>query len=265
MNSRTFEISDQLWSVAEKIIPEAIYKSKGSRGGRPSISTRRVLGGIFYVLTTGCQWRKTPREFGHFSVVYKYFRKWVEAGIFEQIWTAALKLYDEKKGINWSWQSVDGSNKRSQFGKEKVDFNPKEKNKGASKVMVLSDKKGIPLSVVVFPANRHESQLLEETLGNIQIARPHPSKVQQNLCGDKAFDSIWCRESAKEYGYREHFRTRREKTPKRLRYTPKRWVVERTHAWMNRFRRVIIRWDVLAKSYEQFLSLACASIILSKI
>jgi len=86
--------------------------------------------------------------------------------------------------------------------KENVDFNPKEKSKGGSKVMVLTDKRGIPLSTIVVSASRHESQLLEETLGNIRCERPHPRRGIQNLCGNRAYDSIWCRESADEYGYR---------------------------------------------------------------
>ena len=135
---------------------------------------------MFYVLTSGCQGRKLPREFGHHSVVYKYFRYWVKLGIFDQIWIEALRVYDDKKGINWTWQSIDGSNKKSQFGKENVDFNPKEKNKGGSKIMLLTDKQGIPLSTIVAPANRHESQLLEVTLGNIRIDRPHPKRSEEH-------------------------------------------------------------------------------------
>ena len=265
MNSSTMEITDELWAVAEKILPALVYKGKGSLGGRPNLCLRKVLTGIFYVLTSGCQWRRMPREFGHHSVVYKYFREWVKSGIFDNIWTEALKIYDDERGIDWSWQSIDGSNKKSQFGKENVDFNPKEKSKGGSKVMVLTDKRGIPLSTIVVSASRHESQLLEETLGNIRCERPHPRRGTQNLCGDKAYDSIWCRESADEYGYRHHFRRRMEKTPKNLRFKPKRWVVERTHSWLNRFRRIIIRWDVLSANYQAFISLACASITLSRL
>jgi putative transposase len=145
MNSKTVEISEELWSVAEKVIPAPIFKGKRSLGGRPNLDLRQILTGVFYVLTSGCQWRKLPREFGHHSVVYKYFRYWVRVGIFDQIWTEALRVYDDKKGINWTWQSIDGSNKKSQFGKENVDFNPKEKNKGGSKIMLLTDKQGIPL------------------------------------------------------------------------------------------------------------------------
>lgn len=62
--------------------------------------------------------------------------------------------------------------------------------------MVLKDKLQIPVAIIVAPANRHESQLLEESLGNIRFERPHPKEGTQNLCGNKAYDSIWCRESA---------------------------------------------------------------------
>ncbi|NBU20770.1 hypothetical protein EBS43_05070 [bacterium] len=75
----------------------------------------------------------------------------------------------------WSWQSIDGSIKNSYFGKEKIGFNPKNVNRGGTKIMVLSDKKGIPLSAVLIEANRHKSQLVEETLGKIRIERSHPS------------------------------------------------------------------------------------------
>lgn len=265
MNPSTLQISEQLWAVAEKILPQEIHKGKGSPGGRPNNEFRRTLTGIFYVLTTGCQWRKVPCEFGPFSTVFRYFRKWVHAGVFERIWSEALKLYDDKKGIAWSWQAIDGSIKKSYFGKEKVGFSPKDNNHGGTKIVVLSDKKGIPLSAVIYPASSHESQLLEETLGNVMVERPHPKNGIQHICGDKAYDSIWCRESAGEYGYIHHFRKRREEIPKNKRLKPKRWVVERTHAWMNRYRRILNRWDVTARSYESFIGLACAAIIISKL
>jgi len=189
----------------------------------------------------------------------------VKAGVFELIWSEALKIYDEKKGIVWTWQAIDGSIKTSYFGKEKVGFSPKNLNHGGTKIVVLTDQKGIPLSAVIFPANNHESQLLEETLGSIMVDRPHPKIGIQHICGDKAYDSIWCRESAGEYGYSHHFCRRREEAPENKRYKPKRWVVERTHAWMNQYRRILNRWDVTARSYESFIGLACAAIVLSKL
>ena len=122
-----------------------------------------------------------------------------------------------------------------------------------------------PLVSLNFPANNHEIQLLEETLGNIMADRPHPKAGKQHICGDKAYDSIWCRESAGEYGYIHHFRRRREENPENKKVKPKRWVVERTHAWMNQYRRILNRWDITARSYESFIVLACAAIVLSSL
>jgi len=115
---------------------------------------------------------------------------------------------------------------------------------------------------VIFPANNHESQLLEEALRNIITDRPHPKAGKQHICGDKAYDSILCGEGAGEYEYIHHFRKQREASPEKNRFKPKWWVAEGIHAWMNQFRRILNRWDVTASSYESFIGLACAAIFL---
>lgn len=265
MNPRSCELPEQLWKVAENLLPQPIYKGLGSQGGRPVADFRFILTGIFYVLITGCQWRRVPREFGAPSTIYRYYRAWVKAGIFDKIWSASLKIYDEKVGVRWKWQSIDGSNRKSPFAKDQVGPNPTDRAKQGTKMMVLTDQKGIPLSTIIVPANIHESQLLEATLGELRANKPHPSDGVQNLCGDKAFDSVWCRESAGEFGYCDHFRKRGEEIPKKRRHKPKRWVVERTHSWLNNYRRVATRWDSFAECYQAFVSLACAAIIISKL
>ena len=160
---------------------------------------------------------------------------------------------------------IDGSIKKSYFGKEKVGSSPKDNNHGGAKIVILYDKKGIPLSAGFDPASSHESQLPEETPRNVMVERPHPKNGNQHICRDKAHDSIWCRESTGEYGYIHHFRKRREGIPKKKGFKPKRWVVERTLAWMNRYRQILNRWDATARSYESFIGLACAALFISKL
>ena len=79
-----------------------------SRGGRPRANLRQVMDGIFYVLRTGCQWKALPREFGSGSTVHRYFQEWTEQGVFFRAWRAMLKRYDQRRGVGWNWQSVDG-------------------------------------------------------------------------------------------------------------------------------------------------------------
>jgi transposase len=83
------------------------------------VPRRQVANGIFYVLATGCQWKALPREFGSGSTVHAYFQEWVALGLFEELWREALEEYDDLKGIDWQWQSMDGAMNKSPLGGEK--------------------------------------------------------------------------------------------------------------------------------------------------
>jgi transposase len=80
---------------------------------------RRVIDGIFYVLRTGCQWKAAPREFGSGSSLHRYFQFLVAKEIFATIWQLALEEYDELQGIQWEWQSIDGTMTKAPLGGEK--------------------------------------------------------------------------------------------------------------------------------------------------
>lgn len=92
---------------------------RSCRGGRPRLAMRDVVGGILYVLATGCQWKAMPRQFGSGSAIHAYFQAWVEAGVFEELWSLALTEYEELIGIDWTWQSLDGAMTKSPLGGEK--------------------------------------------------------------------------------------------------------------------------------------------------
>ena len=80
---------------------------------------RNIVTGIFYVLRTGCQWKAMPVQFGSGSAIHAYFQEWVQLGIFEKLWQRALEEYDELKGIDWQWQSLDGAMTKAPLGGEK--------------------------------------------------------------------------------------------------------------------------------------------------
>lgn len=129
---------------------------------------------------------------------------------------------------------------------------------------MLTDAKGIPLSIVAGGANRHDMKLSRETLENIKAKRPKPTKKKkQNLCLDKGYDFKEVRELAKEFGFTLHLRSRGEEAKeikKKAGHKARRWVVERTHSWLNRFRRILVRWEKKAESYIAMLHFACAII-----
>ena len=128
---------------------------------------------------------------------------------------------------------------------------------------VLADARGVPLGVAVAGANRHDQQLFNATLDSIPVRRPRPScRRRQHLCGDKGFDAEVIRREARRRGYIPHIKSRgEEQTDKRLHgRRARRWVVERLHSWMNRFRRILVRWEKKAANYESMLHLAFAYI-----
>jgi len=114
--SKFHQVPDALWERIDLVLP--IYKTS-CNGGRPRLSLRNVVNGILYVLQTGCQWKAMPREFGSGSAIHAYFQEWVAWGVFEELWRLALEEYDNLKGIDWKWQSVDGAMSKSPLGGEK--------------------------------------------------------------------------------------------------------------------------------------------------
>ena len=117
---------------------------------------------------------------------------------------------------------------------------------------------------MVSGANRHDSKLFQETIENIQVERPRPTKKkQQGLCLDKAYDAQEIRDIAETFGFTAHIRARGEEAKEIMEEAGKkarRWVVERTHSWLNRFRRILIRWEKKPETYIAMLHFACGII-----
>ena len=122
----------------------------------------------------------------------------------------------------------------------------------------------MPIGVTVDGANRHDMRMVEATLDSIPVKRPKPTRRKpQGLCLDKGYDYDDVRELAKEFGYTLHLRTRGEEAQAIKReagFKARRWVVERTHSWMNRFRRILIRWEKKAANYLALLHFVCGLI-----
>ena len=129
---------------------------------------------------------------------------------------------------------------------------------------MLTDASGLPLSLVIEGANRHDLKLARGTLEGLVIPRPDPTPEQpQHLCLDKGYDYDEVRELAQEFHYTAHIRTRGEEAQAIKReagFKARRWVVERTHRWLNRFRRILTRWEKRADTYLALLHLACGII-----
>jgi putative transposase len=128
----------------------------------------------------------------------------------------------------------------------------------------LVEATGVPVGIAVEGANRNDMKMVEETLDSIPVERPEPTPEQpQGMCMDKGYDYAEVRAIVEEFGFTAHIRSRGEemKEMKRnARTKARRWVVERTHSWMNRFRGILIRWNKKPQNYIAMLHFAFALI-----
>jgi putative transposase len=147
---------------------------------------------------------------------------------------------------------------------KKTGPNPTDRAKGGTKRSLLTDAAGVPLGLAIAGANRNDFKLFAETVTSVPVRRPRPrAKAAQGLCLDKGYDYAEVRALADQFGFTLHLRTRGEEAQalkRRAGVKARRWVVERTHSWMNRFRRILIRWEKKAENYLGMLHLACALI-----
>lgn len=261
-----WEVSDEWWEQVRPLIPPAPSHAKG---GRPRMEDRRAFEAMVYVLRTGIQWNALPRELGASSSVHDRFQEWERAGFFKALWQAGLSTYDELAGIEWEGQAVDGAMTKAPFGNAATGKNPTDRGKQGVKRSLLTDGAGISLAIIIDGATRHDMKLLCATLDGIVIARPEPTSEQpHHLCLDAGYDYPLCFEQVQARCYQPHIRSRGQEQQAKATipgYRARRWVVERTHCWLNRSRRLLVRWEKKAENYLAFLHLACAQLIFNKV
>lgn len=114
-----FRISDALWAVLEPLLPKHTNTHRFG-GGRPRVPDRDCADAIFYVLRTGGQWAALNQtELCRKSTAHDRFSHWVKAGVFLKLWRAGVEQFDELKGIDWDWLSMDGAMTKAPLGGEK--------------------------------------------------------------------------------------------------------------------------------------------------
>ncbi len=162
--------------------------------------------------------------------------------------------------------------------------NPVDRSKLGTKRHILTDKDGIPLSVVISSANIHDIKLVTNVIDNVVVKRPAFSltkhrldrkRKQQHLCIDKAYNSKIVKQEIIKRGYVLHIPQKRKRGEEAMngesekhhekRYSARRWVVERTNSWHNRFRKLFTRYEKKVENYLGLLQLSCCIIIYRRI
>jgi transposase len=126
---------------------------------------------------------------------------------------------------------------------------------------VLTDGRGVPLSVLITGANVHDKWMVADALDAVALRSSRGPRRPKNLCLDKGYDYADAEAAVRTRRVVPHIRRRGE--PPMIgcvRGRPRRWVVERTNSWHNRFRGLLVRWERIADNYLAMLQLASAII-----
>ncbi|HYX35797.1 MAG TPA: IS5 family transposase [Oligoflexus sp.] len=234
-----YRMPDELWNRMEMLLPDRPCTSR--KGGRPRLQqVKPVADAIFYKMRTGCQWNALPRVFGASSTIHDYFQEWVELGIFERMWDLSLTEYEELRGTSWQHQSLDTATLKAPLGGKKLAGIQPTGASLAANVPSWSTGAACRYPAKIAGANIHDVHIVQTTLKKRKYRRQrNRRRKRMHMHFDKGYDSAAARTTARRHGYIPHA-ARRKRRDRRGRPVTRRdiyrWVVERTHAWANRFR-----------------------------
>jgi len=260
--NESYRLNEKLLKHAQEIVSK--LKTKSSVG-RPRIELDRGLNGIYYVLKTGIQWNGLPRCFGSYSAVHRLFQELRRTGFFEKLWHRELQEYDFIYGLNLEVQAGDCSHIKAPLGQEKTGKSPVDRRKLGTKRSIIVEKNGIVIGCALGAGNRHDSTLFEASVRSIPPSLIHPRYKEMHL--DSAYDSKRTRVILFNYYYVPKIskNKRNSKSITSVKTEKKRWIVESAHSWMNRFRRLLTRFEKLASNHFALMQFSLSIIIFNKL
>ena len=224
-------------------------------------SLRVVVNALLYMVRTGCQWRNLPTTYPHWRAVNYYFEKWKRDGTIQKINDALNqrdRLESGKEGLP-SLMCIDSQSVKLHpmiFEDRGIDANKKVNGR---KRQLLVDSDGRIWQVLVHAANLHDGVASCSIFEHVK----HISKRIQKIVGDAAYKKTFA-EKVAENGYEFECGAKPETTQGFVPITH-RWVVERTIAWTNFFRRIVKDYEYTVKSSETWVLLANISIICNRL
>lgn len=261
-------VIDAAWKVVEPLLPEHVSPAHPLGTHRKRISDYECFIGILQRLVTGCSWDVAARLCSAGETTLRTRRtEWLQAGVFEELVTAALDEYDNEIGLEFDDVALDGSSQKAPFGGEGTGRNPTDRGKQGWKWSIATDVNGIPIGWAIEGANRHDSKLLVPTLQDA-FKRGYLDDIE-TLHLDRGYDSYVARDDCAEMGIPNTMIAKKRKVGTKLKnvFAPLglRWPVERTNSWLSNYGQMRRNTDRSTKQRLGQLAFAIAMILFVKL
>jgi len=247
------DLTDAQWDNIKRYLDKT--------GRRRKFSLRSVWNGLMYLVKTGCQWRMLPKEFPKWQLVYYYYRKWVEAEVFDML----LDKLRSKVRISQGQQAratlgiMDSQSVRWGNNRSLKSYDGNKKIKGIKRHIVV-DKNGFLLAIMVTVANIHDSKAV---LWLMRILQDSFASIQTVLA-DGGYQGDIIETVKLKFGYYLKVVMRKDSNKASFKPIHKRWIVERKFSWFDNDRRLWRNYELLMESAEEMVKLSAIKLLLNK-
>lgn len=239
------------WQIIESLLS---FKRK------PKHELRKIWEAICYITKAGVQWRLLPEKYAPWQTVYWYFRKWTLEGIIETAHRELRKAVRKNAGRNplASLGIIDSNSVRmSSISGQQRGIDGNKKIKG-SKRHIIVDTMGLIICVVAHPANMHDSKGAKEVFDCLYELRFEEDRLKKILA-DGGYEGDIAKYLKKKLGIDLEVVKRKDSGSWQV--IPKRWIVERTFAWLQNFRRLVMDYERTKESAVSFVYVAMLNLM----
>lgn len=229
-----------------------------SHAGRPrSLPFTFILDRIHYILSSGCQWSQIPLSMGSWKTIHHYFTIWSKHNVFHLAYNDLLRVYRKIRPKS-NIVIVDTSFVKNIYGSDCIGKSPFDRGRNATKVSTITDQDGIPLIFTFHRGNRNDSRTLFHTVSKCKFI-----KKGSKLYADKIYDTTYCKDVLHKFELENCISKKRQPTLKGSNKI--RIKVEHAFSWLDKYRRIIVRYDSHVHAFQSFHYLASIHLLGNRI